>query len=93
MPKKQQLVPKMKGEENWTLTQQLLKIQEELDETLQASGENYIEEIGDLLHAFWVFIRILQREGIDAYTAVERVVDKNRARGYYDEPTETSQTA
>ena len=78
-------VPKMKGEEMFTVTKQLMKLRDEIDEAIQASKETYIEEIGDVLHASAVLVRVAKREGINVDTAIARVVEKNRRRGYYDE--------
>ncbi|MBO8127482.1 MAG: hypothetical protein H0Z38_09660 [Firmicutes bacterium] len=78
-------IPKMKGEEMLSTTKQLLKVREELDEAIQASVERYIEELGDFLHAVMILIRVMRREGINTQRAIERAVEKNRRRGYYDE--------
>lgn len=83
------MVPKMKGEEMYSVRKQLLKVREEVDEAIQASQEQYIEELGDLIHSVIVLTRVMAREGISPERALERVVEKNRWRGYYDE----SQTA
>lgn len=77
-------IPKMKGEEMFTITSQLMKLRDEIEEALQAPREIYIEEIADVLHAAVVLARVAERNGINTEVALKRVIQKNAKRGYYE---------
>lgn len=50
------------------------------------------EEMADLLHSCETYFRIRELEGVDIAAIFEAVVEKNRARGYYEPKFERCQT-
>ena len=79
-----QMVPRLKGEDRFSLSAQAAKIVEEANEFLNASGrDGWCEELGDLIHASIV---LLKMKGIEVTkTFLEGAIEKNRQRGYYEE--------
>lgn len=78
-------IPRIRGEESFSIQQQLLKLREEVDEAIQAPAETIVEELGDIIHAVEVLKRIMRRDSMNPTRALEIVIEKNRRRGYYDE--------
>lgn len=69
-----------------TVNKQLEHVQSEAMEVRYALYQHRIdEEMADLLHSCETYFRIRQREGSDIHQIFNQVVEKNRARGYYDD--------
>lgn len=76
------LIPPLKDPSN--LDGQIDKVLEEAQEYKNAqSCREQIEELGDILHAAIILLRMGGPEQVRAM--LEPVIAKNRARGYYEE--------
>jgi hypothetical protein len=70
----------------WKMLSELIEIARAL---LKGDLQHAAVETGDLKQVSETMHHILARKGADVELAMQEVVDKNRDRGYYPEPTET----
>jgi NTP pyrophosphatase (non-canonical NTP hydrolase) len=77
-------LPKMVGEESWEIPAQAAKVAEEIKEYQDAdTTRDKAEELGDVVHSAIKLLHMLGADTVDKL--LNPVVEKNRARGYYEE--------
>lgn len=82
--------PRIKYADTNTAEEQLEHIKSECLEIIEridnGDFQGLTEEIIDRMHSSESWLRIVsERHGVDVDAEIEKVIEKNRARGYYDD--------